>query len=213
MPPQLLASEHDKENLRSLEDLELNDSMVLVDCCFEYGVGPNDETIKISLMRSSSEGTVCMEVVIDNSTSSIIGNIDFDIWDDDGSILANGAAVYSAFVDPDYRAMGLALSSYKLLHNNFSLISDCEQTYDGAAFWKLKLSQESDIAVSVVITPEDTLPYKASNCHGFIIYDGTQTSDEPIIWGKEYFSDPAPSFLNVHQIENRKDVRLLAVKK
>ncbi|NRA82123.1 MAG: hypothetical protein HRU18_28350 [Pseudoalteromonas sp.] len=211
MPPQIIASGHDK-SLRSATNLRIYESMEVIDSTLVSDVGPNNEIVRFSLMVSEAVGTVSIELQQPSNIFSPIGNVDFEFWENDGGVLDDGVAIYSAVVSQDYRGLGLALEAYKLICSRFKLISDDSQTHDGAAFWKYKLSLDDDIEVSIVLNPDGDPAYYFKPDGKTMYYSGDNELFEPYIWGKEYYTDEHPEFIKTDNIESRVDVRLVAVR-
>lgn len=151
--------------------------------------GPADITLlfTLALNERKTEGVLIVEGLNnDGDVDGCIGNVKFSILTDPAHPdLEGGAQIESVYIDADYRAMGIALSSYEIILNHFNVISDTHQTIDGAVFWKFKLVKQEHIDVKIL----KGFPDEVSVMHDDNGDDEVFTIDkvhlEPLIWGVE----------------------------
>lgn len=123
-------------------------------------------------------------------------------------------AINSSYVSLDYRGLGIAPLGYKMLIDEYDVLSDFEQTPHGAHLWRTKISQFKDVSIYIVENM-DELMLDTDGKPVVYKYDpnGENTLDN-CIWGLEdsaVLRDTSP--ISASSTDTLEDVRLLAVKK
>lgn len=155
------------------------------------GLGANAEFHRF---ENAKEGCV---VVNEEGNKEPLANLLFTFTENKFFNNIQCIAINSSFVKDDYRGLGIAPHAYKILIDNYNVLSDFEQTRHGSHLWKTKIPKFKDVNVHV-LTNFDEVLLDAEGKPVIYIHDpsGKNPLDD-IIWG----------------VDDYEDVRLIAVKK
>lgn len=209
MCPTIIADVHEKIPLScsTLAEYEIN---TIVDAKIIENFGPNQLSVRFSLMEGEHCGAVSVEIIQEKSLPYPIGNVDFQKLSDSGTCLEKGAQIKSAYFIQDFRGLGLGITAYELIAKHYLLVSDTIQTHDGSTFWKFKLGDHDSLEVHIVYLPKSGIPYKMVDRNGKPeIYHYTREELEPKIWGLES-PDAVHQFINASSEDTRSNVVLTA---
>ncbi|EON88761.1 hypothetical protein, partial [Plesiomonas shigelloides] len=187
----------------------------IIDEMLLKNVGPDNLTIRLTLIVGDQTGTVTAEILDEESGNhTAAGNVDFNMFENiKGTCLEGAIQIQSAFFSEDYRGIGLGLASYELIAKHFLLLSDTRQTHEGSAFWKFKLAAHDKLKVNIIINPETKNPIKMTDEHQSpITYHYTKEELESVIWGLEYENDNPHPGIKASRTTRQNNIALLAVK-
>lgn len=99
----------------------------------------------------------------------------------------NLVQVQSIFVDKAYRGERLAQNAYKHLLCKYNILSDTEQTIDGANQWRIKLASDDDIVIHIIDNFPDSPELRCDENGEVIEYlfvDGVNPLN-PSVWSSD----------------------------
>lgn len=151
--------------------------------------GPDDITLlfTLGLNKNKKEGVLVVERLnADKEVELCIGNVNFKtVFDAAHAEVKNGVQIKNVYIDADYRAMGIALTSYEIILRYFNVISDSHQTMDGASLWKFKLAKQEHIEVRVLSGFPENITFMHDEDGENEIYAIEKRHLESLIWGIE----------------------------
>ena len=209
MCPTIIADAHEKIPIsrNKLAEYELN---IIIESTIIKNIGPDQLSIRFSLLEGENCGTVSVEILEDTSLPYPIGNVDFQKISKKGTCLETAAQIKSAYFIKGFRGLGLGITAYELIAKHYLLVSDTIQTHDGSTFWKFKLGDHDFLEVHIVYLSENGIPYKRVDRDGKPeIYHYTREELEPEIWGLES-PDAVHQFIKASSEDTRGNVVLTA---
>ncbi|WP_063661573.1 hypothetical protein [Aliivibrio fischeri] len=164
--------------------------------------------VEYHLLESVGDG--CL--VVHDESDTTIANFKFT-KSSQNFFDASCIAINSSYVKPGYQGLGIAPPAYKMLIDEYNVLSDFEQTFHGAHLWRTKISQFKDVNVYII---EDMDQLMRDMDGKPVLYKYDPSGENPLdnrIWGL----DDSTVLKNVSPIsasstETLEDVRLLAVK-
>lgn len=165
-----------------------NDYFLKVEAHYVSDQEPADEGVspfRVELYQSDKKGLV----KVFTAQSEQVGTLVFNIAAIAESVSRNTAIeVVSVYFDEEFQGEGLGLFCYELLSEHYDVISDSQQSVDGAVFWKNKVSVSEKLNVYVILDYEGEATIVHSGSTGEpVIYTGDLSLSDNLIWSAATF--------------------------